>query len=196
MNDFSNANHVLKLIIPYTSNVFIFSYPIYLFSLYVYWIFKKDIEHKYLTLYTCTSIIIWIGINLVIQEFINKIRPEQFLLKENIIFQHILNQPFPSDHATISSAIAISTLLWWMRYKQKIIIIIWTIFCMFSVIMSLSRISAWVHRPTDVISGTIIWSLISFLLIQKKVFSILKIYIFDWIIRFENVLIKKILWQQ
>ena len=48
----------------------------------------------------------------MLQFFIDKSRPEQMVLtKQDLIFEHVPNKPFPSDHATLSSAIAMATLL-------------------------------------------------------------------------------------
>jgi hypothetical protein len=50
-------------------------------------------------------------LNLFIQLFIDKQRPEQVAIsKNNLIFDHIPDAPFPSDHAAMSSAIAMSSM--------------------------------------------------------------------------------------
>jgi len=50
--------------------------------------------------------------NSLIQYFGDKSRPETAIsLKQNLILDHLPTDPFPSDHAAVSAAIAMSTLL-------------------------------------------------------------------------------------
>ncbi|MFZ5341182.1 MAG: hypothetical protein ACOZBL_01040 [Patescibacteria group bacterium] len=52
-------------------------------------------------------------LNLIIQLFIEKQRPEQLLISaDKLIFSHVPDSPFPSDHAALSAAIATSIMLW------------------------------------------------------------------------------------
>jgi len=54
--------------------------------------------------------------NLVIQFFVGKVRPEQLVLtKEDLIFEHVPDNPFLSDHTSLSSAIAMAAILWGIK---------------------------------------------------------------------------------
>jgi len=64
-------------------------------------------------------------LNLGIQYIVDKQRPEQIALsKENLIFDHVPTKPFPSDHAAVSAAIAMATLIRGIKTKNKFYIIV------------------------------------------------------------------------
>jgi membrane-associated phospholipid phosphatase len=49
-------------------------------------------------------------VNIIIQALTDKSRPEEYILnKENLILSHLPTDPFPSDHAAVSAAIAMAT---------------------------------------------------------------------------------------
>ena len=106
LNSRVNSHEILKIMIPFSADVFVFSYPIFLVVLYLYGIFYKKIEYKIASLYIFFAGSFSVVVNLIIQQFIYKQRPEQLALaKENLIFSHVPDSPFPSDHAAISAAI-------------------------------------------------------------------------------------------
>lgn len=103
--------------IPILSDIFVFSYPIYLVCLYVYGMFTKKIAYK------IDAIAIFIGtvfaacVNIFIQFFVDKVRPDIVLgvadLKTpSILHKFLPSASFPSDHAAIGMGIAVSSLIW------------------------------------------------------------------------------------
>lgn len=193
MNDYVNKSYILSKYVPITADIFVFSYPIYLAGLYLYGINKKDIDYKNAALYIFFS---WFGsivTNLIIQIFVDKQRPEQLVLSASkLILEHVPDKPFPSDHAALSSAIATASIIWWIKYKQKNYIYFGTILWVFSLIMSISRIAAWVHWPTDIIVWSLVWILIPLLLIKQNILTFLKQNIFSHIIKLEKFLMNKL----
>lgn len=187
LNNMVNTNELLKHYVPITADIFVFVYPVFLFFMYIYWIYKKNIEHKIWALYVFFAAWISVVINLWIQYLVDKQRPEQIALsKENLIFDHVPTKPFPSDHAAVSSAIAMATLLWGIKTKNKFYIFWWICLWIFSIIMCFSRIGAWVHWPTDIFVGTLIWMSVSIVLLQDYIFVFLKAKILYPLVKIEK----------
>lgn len=186
-----NANESLKHYIPLTADVFVLVYPIYLIIMYLTWIYKKDIEYKVWAIYILFSGLLTVVINLWIQFLVDKQRPEQIALsKDNLIFQHVPSKPFPSDHAAVSATIAMATLIWGIKHKNKGYIIWGCCLWVFSIVMSLSRIAAGVHWPTDIIAGTLVGIFAASIIIQDKFFVFLKSKLIYPLIRIEKLIFK------
>jgi len=58
-------------------------------------------------------------LNLFIQIFVTKQRPEDLIDKSSLLLEHIPDASFPSDHAAMSSAIAMSVLIWGIKSNNK-----------------------------------------------------------------------------
>lgn len=193
LNDIVNKNDLLAKLIPFAADIFVFSYPVYLLVLYLYWIFKKNVKYKLAAIYIFFSWVLSVLVNIFIQYFIDKQRPEQIVLSQkNLIFEHVPDKPFPSDHAAISAAIAMSTLLWWIKYKKKWMIYLSIMFWLFSIIMSFSRIGAGVHWPTDIVVWTLIWIIVSRILISRWFFNFCNNKFYKHLISLEKRLFLKI----
>lgn len=110
MNDFVVKDSILKELVPYTADVFVFTYPVYLVALYIYGINKKSDYYKEAALMVFFSSMGAAVVNIIIQALTDKSRPEEYILnKENLILSHLPTDPFPSDHAAVSAAIAMAT---------------------------------------------------------------------------------------
>ena len=191
LNGYVRQHQFLMKIIPIMADVFVFSYPIYLVAIYLWGLFKKNQEYNIWALYIFFSAVFAIMINLVIQHFVFKLRPEQLVLtKSELIFQHVPDRPFPSDHASLSSAIAMATLLWWFKTGSRFFIISWIIFWIFSAIMCIARVAAGVHWPTDILAGLIVWIFIASILNYSPIFEFMKIYIYQPLIVFSKVIFR------
>lgn len=192
-NDLVNKNDILVKMIPFTADIFVFTYPIYLTSLYLYWIWKKDTFYKEAALYIFFAWISSVLINVFIQMFIDKDRPEIALeSKDKLILSHIPDAPFPSDHATMSAAIAMSVLLLWIKHKSKWFMVAWWVFWLFSIVMSISRVWAWVHWVTDVVAWTLIWVIVALLFFHKKIHGFMCRTVYKFIIDIEKVIFEKV----
>lgn len=193
MNDYVNKHYILEKYVPITADIFVFTYPIYLVALYLYGIGKEREYYKDMALYIFFSGVSAILLNLAIQLFVYKQRPEQLILsKEHLIFKHVPDDPFPSDHAAMSATIAMSTLMWWIKFKDKKMVYFSIPLWIFSWIMSVSRIAAWVHWLTDIIFGTLIWIIVPCFLLKESILRFMKNRLFNPLIKFEKILFYKI----
>lgn len=192
MNNYVNAHSILSKLVPLTADIFVFTYPVYISAIYLLGIRKKDDFYKNAALYIFFSWISSVMLNLFIQVFVDKARPESILSRWKLLLDHIPDASFPSDHAAMSAAIAMSIMLWWMKNNNKKFIYTSFVFWIFCITMSLSRIAAWVHWPTDIIFGMLVWIIIPLILINEKVYSFLHKYIFTNIIALEKFIFRKI----
>ncbi len=187
LNELVHSNEMLKTLVPFTADIFVFSYPIYLVVFYLYGKFQKETDYKEYALYIFFSSISAVAINLFIQQFIDKSRPEQIVLsKENLIFEHVPDAPFPSDHAAISFAIAMASTLVAIKEKNKTLLWVSIMLWIFAITMGLSRIAAGVHWPTDILWWAIIWIVSAVIFFKDTIFSFFKRNIFSFLIKLEE----------
>ncbi|MDR2189652.1 MAG: hypothetical protein LBP53_00145 [Candidatus Peribacteria bacterium] len=108
---------------PLGADIFTFIYPIFLVALYLKGMIKKQKELKEGALFIFLSCFISVLINIFIQSFFLKHRPNIELFNENIgetLFHGLLpDSSFPSDHAVVGMSIAIATLLWGYKMKKQ-----------------------------------------------------------------------------
>ena len=108
-------------------------------------------------------------INIVIQQFVTKDRPETVLTgTQHLLLEHLPTNSFPSDHAAVSMAFAIAlvcgVIYVIVRYSKKNdtshthfmenrkkFIWLGVFFLAASLIMSVARVAVGVHRPTDIL---------------------------------------------
>lgn len=171
--------------VPILSDVFVFTYPIYLGGLYTYGRMSKNKEYKKAALFMFTGVVSTTAINICIQYFVNKVRPNIVLgfdhAKTETILHHLLpSSSFPSDHAAVSMSIAVATIIRWIKKQDKKYLRFGSILIIFSLIMGICRITTAVHWPTDIIAGIVVGITIPLLLSSKKIFSWLE-NIFTWI---------------
>lgn len=114
------------------------------------------------------------------------------LSQDNLIFEHVPTKPFPSDHAAVSAAIAMATMRWGIKNNEKKYIYISYIFWAFCLIMSVSRVAAWVHWPTDIIAGILVWVIVPVILYSDKIYEWIRRNIFIPIIHLEKWIFKKL----
>jgi undecaprenyl-diphosphatase len=196
------SSSLLTTLIPVLSDIFVFSYPLYLIYLYFFthdtmWRWKKirhrtsDRQHKYVALTIFSSFIGSLIINYIIKAFVEQPRPYQVLdlainPKESLILNSIPSDSFPSDHAAVSMTIAISTLIMWYTTHNKKMITTWRVFLCFALIMDISRITIGVHRPIDIIIGSIIGVIVAYLITKPTINTRLISKIYNPIINFQE----------
>lgn len=164
---------ILSYRVPILADIFVFSYPIYLLGLYGWWWIKKDIVPKVGALIIWCNVAITVIINISIQFFIEKSRPNIVLWlldqkQETVLHKFLPSSSFPSDHAAVSMSIAIASILRWILYKDQKYIWFWSIGILFSIIMCSARIMTAVHRPTDIIAGMCVGIIVPLLLILPR----------------------------
>lgn len=178
---------------PTFADIFVFTYPVFLILIYLYAIIKKKTNIKQWALYILFATIIAVLINIWIQCFFYKERPIVVLnqpeTKETFMHDFLPPSSFPSDHAIVSMAVAMATLLRWLYNKRKFFTRSWIIFIIISIVMTLCRILTLVHRPSDIFAWLALWALVPSLLMIRPIRYTLIRNIINPIIRFEQWII-------
>lgn len=172
--------------IPVLADVFVFTYPIYLLVLYIYWIIRckmqdawcmiEGMKYKIAALYILAGTAISFLVNIGIQFFVDKVRPNLVLWLIDLKHETILNKfmptsSFPSDHASVTMGIAMMSLFRGIKNKDKKFLRFGGILIIFSLITGFARITSGVHRPTDIIWGSIIGIIVPLVLMWKPIYK-------------------------
>jgi len=153
--------------IPILADIFVFTYPLYLLGLYIYGMTQttkrssektkqRGLYHKIAALYIFIGVGISVLVNIGIQYFIDKARPNIVLgladlKQETVLHQFLPSASFPSDHAAVTMSIAMMSLFRGIKHKDKKFLRFGGILLVFSLITSFARVTSGVHRPTDII---------------------------------------------
>lgn len=165
LNAWMMSSSALMYWVPKLADIFVFVYPVFLVLLYFWWIRRTDITrklyYKFSALFIAFSMFLAVAVNIIIQFFVDKARPNIVLglideKTESILHDFLPTSSFPSDHAAISMAIAVATLLVWISKKDRRFIWLSIPLFVFSLIMSFCRITGGIHWPTDIIAWSII----------------------------------------
>lgn len=186
--------------LPIAADVFVFVYPVYLFVVYVY---GMRLSHKGTQWRILKESALWVFIaamasaifNMIVQVFLIKDRPDVVLnllyqkREDLVLYNYLPEASFPSDHATMSMAIAVATLLYGLRYKKKGYVYFSIFLFVISGIMWYARISIGIHWPTDVIGGYVVGIVIPVILFMPKVYTLVKKYVIDKLIWVEEKIV-------
>ena len=175
---------------PIFADIFVFAYPIFLIFVYLYAIIKKNVKIKQGAIYICIATFIAVLINIWVQTFFYKERPivvlNQVAAEETMLHDILPTSSFPSDHAVVSMAFAMATLLWWIYSKKKFFIRFGLLFILVSLIMTSCRILTLVHWPSDILSWLWLWILVSLILMVRPIRYFLIRNVINPVIRFEQ----------
>jgi len=172
--------------IPKLADIFVFVYPIFLLVLYFRWKlpqiatslrssqWRGALYYKISALTIGFSVLMTAIINVLIQYFVDKVRPNAALWlidnkTESILHDFLPSSSFPSDHAAVSMSVAMATLLRWIMKKDRRFVWISIPLFVFSLIMWFCRITAAIHRPTDIIAWSVVWLLVPLILTNRHV---------------------------
>ena len=154
---------IVEILAPKVADLPIFFLPVFLTSMWIYYTFSKKYnwEMRYnlreslmFIFYSCVIVIIF---SYIIKAFIDIERPETAITEAGkLLMYKIPESSFPSDHASVS--ITFLTALYLTHYKK----VFW-IFLPFVIIMNISRVISWVHWPTDLVWGLLIWLLAGYI---------------------------------
>jgi len=197
LNEYMKYHDFLLKVIPITADIFVFLFPILLIIIYIIWLFKNNDKIKESALRVFWSAIITSIINICTQFFFDKSRPSVLLFDqeetETILHKFLPNSSFPSDHAAMSMWFAMWLLIRWIKQKDKKYTWLWIIFLIFALIMWISRIMVWVHRPTDIIWWFAIWIIVPLILSSNWIYKLLKKILITPIISLQKR-IRKLFW--
>lgn len=187
LNAWMASSPVLTTLIPILSDIFVFCYPVYLIYLYFFntdqlsrrkrfFHVSHDRLHKYNALAIFWSFIGVFLVNYIVKFFVSEQRPYHVIdliinPKESLILHSLPTDSFPSDHAAVGVAIALTTLILWYRQKDKTMILTWRVFIVFALTMDICRITIGVHRPIDILGGTIIGIIVAIISTNKTIFN-------------------------
>jgi membrane-associated phospholipid phosphatase len=137
--------------------------------------------------------------NMIVQVFLVKDRPDVAMdllyqkREDLILYDYLPEASFPSDHATMSMAIAVATLLYGLRYKKKWYVYFSAFLFAISGIMGYARISIGIHWPTDVLGGYVVGIAVPVILFMPKIYRFVKKWVIDRLIALEEWVSWKIL---
>lgn len=156
-NDLANYPIVENFVYLFADGPILFL-PAFLVAMWLYHThITKDQEKRYNLMFIFYACVVWFILSFIVKQFFDFDRPESYLeATGKLLMSHVPDASFPSDHATVS--VAFLTSLFLANYKR-----IWLIFLPLVVVMNLSRIIAWVHWPFDIIAGTIVGILTSYI---------------------------------
>lgn len=146
LNTFTE-NSIMRIILPYFSDIPIFIIPIFLISYWIYAIIRWESKIKEALLMIFYADILAGSITILIQQFIYVERPLAFLQGRGMyILSHIPDNSFPSDHATIGTAFLVGLFLF--GYKKSFYYLLPLFILMF-----LARVIGGIHYPFDILWG-------------------------------------------
>ena len=175
---------------PTFADVFVVIYPIFLVWIYLFAMIKKKPQIKQWAFYIFFATLIAVLINIWIQTFFYKERPIVALnhieTEETLLHEILPVSSFPSDHAVVSMAFAIATLLWWIYNRKKFFTWSGILLIVVSLIMTLCRILTLVHWPSDILAWLWLGILVPLILMIRPIRYALLRYVINPIIRFEQ----------
>lgn len=188
--DIQSKYEWLTNLAPTFADIFVFAYPVFLILVYLYAIIKKKIQIKQWAIFICLATFIAVLVNIWIQTFFYKERPivvlNQVEAEETLLHDILPSSSFPSDHAVVSMAFAMATLLWWIYSKKKFFTRFGVLFILVSLVMTSCRILTLVHRPSDILAWLWLWILVPLILMIRPIRYFLIRHIINPIIRFEQ----------
>jgi len=194
--DIQKKYELVANLAPILADIFVVAYPIFLLSIYLYAIIKKKPLIKQGAIYVCIVTFVAILINIWIQCFLYKERPIVVLnnveAEETLLHDILPTSSFPSDHAVVSMAFAMATLLWWIYSKRKFFLWSGIFFIVVSLIMTVCRILTLVHRPSDIIAWLLLWILVPVILMIRPIRYAMLRYVVNPIIRLEQWIVEKL----
>lgn len=169
-----HTSALLTLWIPILADIFVFVYPVYLAVVYFYGVWHRDNFFKESALYITVSTFFTVCVGILIQVFVSKDRPDIVLnldgARESVLLRKYLPpSSFPSDHAAVSMAVAVATIVWGIHYKKKGYVWFGLVLLAMSLVMCFARVTTALHWPTDIIAGLVIGIVVPMIVLWNPV---------------------------
>lgn len=150
-NNFANSSFAMQYFFKILAEYLIYLSPLILVILW----FWQAVAKKVALRATLSGLLSWLLVSSVIGRLIARPRPfENGFVKE--LFFHRPTYSFPSDHTAFLIAVAFS--FWLSGYKRLSLFMF-----ILAGIISLSRIAAGIHYPSDIFGGALIGLIVSWL---------------------------------
>lgn len=185
---------VLVKLVPILADIFVFAYPVLLLVWYLTGIIKKDqtLKSQAITIFSWAAYVT--VINIILQSFLHKDRPIfSWDNSIHLILKDLPTASFPSDHAAVSMIIWLIVALIAFKQKNKLLRLLALALIVSSILMSISRVAVWVHRPTDIIAGWGVAIIVCLLLSTHSVQALQQNYINQPLINIQEWLFR-LLW--
>lgn len=145
----------------FLADAIVLLFPIVLTVMYVYGITKNVNIWKEYALRVFSSTVVAVCINLIIQLFFDKARPETVLeWTQRLILQHLPTMSFPSDHAAVWLSFAVALLVFARLLQGTHMYVtmrrVAVFFIIGGIVMSIARVAVGIHWPTDIIAWWIV----------------------------------------
>lgn len=190
LNAWINSHEILIRVIPITSDLFVFTYPLMLLALYLYGEYgprATRLVYKMYSLLVLWSAALIVVVNEIIQIFVDKSRPEEFIEnKEFLLLSHVPSPPFPSDHAGVSAAVAMSMTIWAWHGNNIVLKTLAVYLWLACLIMSFSRVWLAIHWPMDVVAGIVLGASVPLVIRYTRLWSWWKTYCAMPLIQLQN----------
>ncbi len=172
------------------ADVVVFLFPLFLVIVYVAGMKKRSDTLREYALRIMSSAVVAAVINIWLQFFIQKARPETVLeWAQRLVLKHLPTMSFPSDHAAVGMAFGLAvysfSALFLLKNTKKTFSYRWVFFIIAWVVMSLARVGVGIHWPTDILAGWLVWVLATLIVhyipsqfytriiwLEKKIFGI------------------------
>ncbi len=194
LNTFISQSELYYTVASLFADVPVFLLPVFLLWLYIrHGMVRKHISAKYGALLIFMSAVLAAAINLWLQEIIVKARPETALTGTGrLIMKHLPTASFPSDHAAVAMAVALSSLVWGGKRGKKTVKIWWRVLLVLTICMSIARVAVGVHWPTDILAGWGVSLLTVLIIFTPVVKKFLNRHVIHYLIALEQSIFGKI----
>jgi len=165
-NNFAESSGFTQALVKYSAEYLIYLLPIVLIGLWLY-----SAQAKKVALRALFSAGLAAAMAMIIGQSIDRARPFEVTSAKEILF-HRPTYSFPSDHASVLFAVALSFYLFGYKKLSYFVFIL-------AIIIGATRIAAGVHYPSDILAGLVVGIIAAYII--KALDGPLS-YLYNWII--------------
>lgn len=149
---FVHHNPWMDKMLVFLAQYLIYGIPVLLVILWFWSVKVKKATFKS----ALAAIVAWLGFAKIIAHVVNRPRPSEMLMAGKELLFHRPDTSFPSDHATMLFALALSLRLYGLKTLGNVLLVV-------SAVIAISRVMVGVHFPLDVVGGAILGCLVALL---------------------------------